>query len=90
MGDEIRLQSNGLVNTPGFIPYVASMWRTQPSLAIDLLAAYEDLPTWAIPQLLNGSYEKDGDTIVIKKDRDSKTPLCDLEQVRPGTRRRAR
>lgn len=87
---EIRLQSNSLVHTPGFISYAANVWRTQPSLAIDLLSAYDDLPAWAIPQLLSGSYEKDGDTIVIKKDRDNKTPLCDLEQVRPGTRRRTR
>lgn len=90
MDNEIRLQSNSLVHSPGFIPYIANVWRTQPSLAIDMLAAYENVPAWAVPQLLSGAYEVDGDTVVIKKNRDSKTPLCDLEQVRPGTRRRSR
>lgn len=84
---EIRIPSNSLVHSPGFIPYIANVWRTQPSLAIDMLAAYEDLPAWAVPQLLSGAYEVDGDAVVIKKNRDSKTPLCDLEQVRASRRR---
>jgi hypothetical protein len=87
--DEVRILSSRLVHTPGIIPYIRNVWRTQPSLAIDLLSAM-NAPAWTIPQILSGDYTLEGDEVVIRRNNESKTPLTDLEQIRPGTRRRTR
>lgn len=86
--DEVRIGSSSMVHTPGIIPYIQNIWKTKPSLATDMLASMGDAPVWVIPQLLAGDYVIEGETVVVRKNNGTTTPLTDLEQTRPGTRRR--
>lgn len=72
----VRLGSTSFIFAPGFLPYLANVWKTQPSVALDMLASYDSLPSWALPYILNEKWTTDGDVVVITKATESpRTPM---------------
>ncbi len=62
-----RLESNGMIHTPGFVRYLRVAVRTQKRWAFDAVRAGYGLPEPAIKQLLLGPEPKvEGDVILLE------------------------
>lgn len=78
---DIRLPSTDAIGTPGLCAMIRSVWRTQPSVATDMLtAAFPSLPAWCIPHILAGKYAvEDGAVLLHRDDCEVRTPLTNAE-----------